>query len=111
MLDDGSGMGQPIPVRTKESARTTFKDLNVKALDRDVLARQAHILVSRAGMLGFSELAQLCGVLEQACKRGEALGPPLLKARTAALQRAASQLLQNLNGHTPDDQCSNGGSI
>ncbi len=83
----------------------TFKDFSAEAADRDVLARQAHMLISRAGLLGFSELARLCSVLEQTCRRGQALGPAWSKARTAALQAQAvvSQLRQRLSIHTPDN--------
>jgi len=79
-----------------------FKDLSPAARDRDVLARQAHLLVARAGFLGFSELAQLCSALEQACKRGEGLEPAWSKVRLAALevQGIAAQLVQRLSVHT-----------
>jgi signal transduction histidine kinase/CheY-like chemotaxis protein/HPt (histidine-containing phosphotransfer) domain-containing protein len=92
----------------KDQLKLTFEDVGVEPVDRDVLARQAHSLVARAGILGFSELARLCGVFEQACKRGKALGPPLSKARTAALQAQATipQLLRTLNVHSPENHAS-----
>jgi HPt (histidine-containing phosphotransfer) domain-containing protein len=92
----------------KDQLKLTFEDVGVEPVDRDVLARQAHSLVARAGILGFSELARLCGAFEQACKRGKALGPPLSKARTAALQAQATipQLLRSLNVHIPENHAS-----
>jgi CheY-like chemotaxis protein len=89
----------------KDQLELTFEGVSVEPVDRDVLARQAHSLVARAGILGFSELAQLCSVFERACKQGEALGPPLSKARTAALQAQAAipQLLRTLNVHSPEN--------
>ena len=41
------------------------------AIDRSELAREAHSLVSQAGMLGFLELADSCRDLEAACLSGE----------------------------------------
>ena len=88
----------------KDQLGHAFQDGSAEAADRDVLARQAHMLVARAGILGFPELSQLCSAVEQACRRGEAVGPPLARARAAALQAqaAASQLLRKLNAETPN---------
>jgi signal transduction histidine kinase/CheY-like chemotaxis protein/HPt (histidine-containing phosphotransfer) domain-containing protein len=74
----------------KDQLEITFEDTGGEPVDRVVLARQAHTLVARAGMLGFSELAQLCGGLEQACKQGGPLGPLLSKTQAARLQAQAA---------------------
>jgi HPt (histidine-containing phosphotransfer) domain-containing protein len=86
----------------KDQLEITFADVGVEPVDRVVLARQAHMLVARAGMLGFSELAQLCGGLERVCKQGGPLGPLLSKARTATLQAqtAIPRLLLTLKVHS-----------
>jgi CheY-like chemotaxis protein/HPt (histidine-containing phosphotransfer) domain-containing protein len=47
------------------------------------LAREAHTLVSQAGMLGFLELAELCRDLEAACLSGDDVSPLLNSARSA----------------------------
>ena len=38
--------------------------------DRERLGREAHAMVSMAGMLGFIELSGLCSEVEQACRGG-----------------------------------------
>jgi signal transduction histidine kinase/CheY-like chemotaxis protein len=78
------------------------EDPGPTAGNRDLLAQQAHLLVSRAGVLGFSELARLCGALEQACRRGQGIEPARSKVRGAALevQETAAPLLHRLSVHT-----------
>ena len=73
------------------------------AEDRAGLARRAHMLVSRAGMFGFSELAELCGQLEQATKRGQPLEPYMARLQTLgqAAQSVVLQILQKHNTNLP----------
>ncbi len=82
----------------------TFTDIDVRreSVDRDALARQAHLLVARAGVFGFSELARLCSALELACRRGDALEPVLARVQPAALhvRVVSAQLLKKLSVHT-----------
>jgi signal transduction histidine kinase/response regulator of citrate/malate metabolism len=52
-------------------------------LDRQALAREAHIVVSQAGMLGFTELSERCRELERACLADEDLAAPFAKTREA----------------------------
>lgn len=47
----------------------------------DDIGREAHTLVSMAGMLGCDALSEACRVLEQDVKRGEDLTIPLREAR------------------------------
>jgi CheY-like chemotaxis protein/HPt (histidine-containing phosphotransfer) domain-containing protein len=54
-----------------------------QAVDPPELAREAHSLVSQAGMLGFLELADACRDLEAACLSGEDAAPFLASARSA----------------------------
>jgi CheY-like chemotaxis protein/HPt (histidine-containing phosphotransfer) domain-containing protein len=54
-----------------EQLAFTFKNRAGDGTDRAALARQAHMLVARAGILGFSELAELCGAIEGACTHFE----------------------------------------
>ncbi len=52
-------------------------------LDRQALAREAHIVVSQAGMLGFTELSERCRELERACLADEDLAAPFAQTRDA----------------------------
>jgi signal transduction histidine kinase/CheY-like chemotaxis protein len=92
----------------KDQLEITFEEAGVEPVDRTVLARRAHMLISRAGILGFSELAQRCGVLERACKLGGPLGPPLSNARAARLQAqtAIPRLLRTVNVHSQENHAS-----
>ncbi len=51
--------------------------------DSPGLAREAHILVSTAGILGFSELSDLCAELEAACVQQREIGALLCAVREA----------------------------
>ena len=82
-----------------DQIQIVFKE--VGAEDRAGLARRAHMLVSRAGMFGFSELAELCGQLEQATKRGQPLEPYVARLQTLG-QAAQSVALQILQKHNTD---------
>src|SRR6202043_2950219 len=53
-------------------------------VDREELARSAHAIISQAAILGFSELAELCGQLQEACDSSRNLSLPIQKARSAS---------------------------
>lgn len=55
------------------------------------LARQAHDLVSQAGMLGYGELSRRCSELEEACLRGTDI-PEVFARAAEASARARAQL-------------------
>jgi HPt (histidine-containing phosphotransfer) domain-containing protein len=78
--------------RLEEGLARSFVQFETAALDRAELGREAHSLVSQAGMLGFLELADLCRDLETACSRGDDPAPLLARTRQArdrALQEIA----------------------
>jgi CheY-like chemotaxis protein/HPt (histidine-containing phosphotransfer) domain-containing protein len=54
-----------------------------QTIDPSELAREAHSLVSQAGMLGFLELADVCRDLELACLAGVDIAATLDAARSA----------------------------
>jgi HPt (histidine-containing phosphotransfer) domain-containing protein len=70
--------------RLSDELRRTFFDRPVEALDRSQLARHAHAIVSQAGFLGFSDLARICGTLEEACAMPADLSAPFEQASLAA---------------------------
>jgi CheY-like chemotaxis protein len=70
--------------RLSNELQRTFCDQGPDAIDRSDLARRAHAIVSQAGFLGFSDLSQLCGTLEEACNTQADLSLPFEKARLAA---------------------------
>jgi signal transduction histidine kinase/CheY-like chemotaxis protein/HPt (histidine-containing phosphotransfer) domain-containing protein len=56
-------------------------------------AREAHSMISAAGMLGFTEVSDLCRKLENACLAGDDIAPLVAQARSAgarALSRIAT---------------------
>jgi CheY-like chemotaxis protein len=61
------------------------------AIDPSELAREAHSLVSQAGMLGFLELADSCRDLEAACLSGEEVAA-FLKSAQSARDRAVREI-------------------
>ncbi len=63
---------------------TTFPAVAAENPSRDLLARDAHKLVSHAALLGFSELSLLCSELEGVCTGGGDVGPPIRRVRAAA---------------------------
>lgn len=67
------------------------------ASKRETLARQAHMLVSRAGIFGFSELARTSSEIEEACGTGKPLDAPMNKLRALAdhARLIADRILQN----------------
>ncbi len=66
---------------TQRFAATLALSLGGEARPADDLGREAHTLVSMAGMLGCDALSQACRDLEQAAKQGLDLGSPLAAAR------------------------------
>lgn len=61
-----------------------FGDPADRAPAPEQLERRAHQIVSDAGQLGFSELSESCGVLEEACSGKGDIAPALTRARHAA---------------------------
>jgi CheY-like chemotaxis protein len=82
--------------RLSEELRNTFLDQKPDMIDRSQLARRAHAIVSQAGILGFSDLARLCGTLEEACANGGDILSPFRKAELAA--RVARDAIGSLVG-------------
>ncbi|WP_375462699.1 Hpt domain-containing protein [uncultured Methylobacterium sp.] len=52
--------------------------------ERETLERDAHVLVSASGMLGFLDLSRACAELGRACRDGVDLSPALDLAGQAA---------------------------
>lgn len=75
----------------------TFPAAGAETSSRELLARDAHALVSHAGFLGFLELAQLCSELGGVCVSGGDVGPPILRVRAAA--RAAEGRASEMSLH------------
>jgi len=76
------------------------------SVKRQTLARQAHILVSRAGIFGFSELARLSSELEEACGKGKPSQATLNNLRVLAddARAAVDRTLKNEAGRvSPSD--------
>ncbi|WP_052763687.1 hybrid sensor histidine kinase/response regulator [Microvirga massiliensis] len=76
----------------------TFRSSAVDGIDRDELARNAHTLVSRCSVLGFSELSQLSIKLQQACRTGRDLPAIYAEARAEStnVYEMASRALERL---------------
>jgi signal transduction histidine kinase/CheY-like chemotaxis protein/HPt (histidine-containing phosphotransfer) domain-containing protein len=70
--------------RLKKQLEGTFFDNTFDEVDREELARSAHSIISQAAILGFSELAELCGQLQEACDSSRNLSLPIQKARSAS---------------------------
>jgi HPt (histidine-containing phosphotransfer) domain-containing protein len=67
-----------------------FAQCDVAPADLSSTAKEAHKLVSAAGMLGFSDLSEVCRELEEACHAGlatELLLERLKRDRSAALMK------------------------
>jgi CheY-like chemotaxis protein/flavin-binding protein dodecin/HPt (histidine-containing phosphotransfer) domain-containing protein len=62
---------------------------------RELLARDAHTLVSDAALLGFTELSRLCGELQEVCVNGGDVDPVILRVRAAA--RAAESQAREIS--------------
>jgi HPt (histidine-containing phosphotransfer) domain-containing protein len=85
--------------RLDEQLSTTFASDEFVSLDRRTIAKAAHAMTSQAALLGFSELAEFCTVLEQECGAGGDIGATLEKACQAA--RAAREVIANMNAFAP----------
>lgn len=69
------------------------KEFSVLALvecRREEVARRAHILISEAGLLGFHSMAEICRILETACRSGASLKGALRKVARGRLQVLAT---------------------
>jgi signal transduction histidine kinase/CheY-like chemotaxis protein len=75
--------------RLDEQLQATFADEAVIA-DRHELAKKAHALISQAALSGFSELAEHCVALEEACKSGGDPAALLGKVRDLASEARTS---------------------
>jgi len=70
--------------RLERQLRQTFAGDDPASMERDRIGKEAHAVISQAALLGFSELAELCTVLEQACIQGGDIAVPLERACRAA---------------------------
>lgn len=59
-------------MRLDEQLRNTFASQQALEFDPQQIARTAHAITSQAALLGFSQLAELCTELEQACSGNHA---------------------------------------
>lgn len=64
-------------IRLDEQLATTFANNDFGTTDRRHLVATAHAITSQAALLGFSELAEFCAALEQACGEGKDIAVPL----------------------------------
>jgi CheY-like chemotaxis protein len=83
--------------RLSKELEITFLKQEPDTIDRSQLARRAHVIVSLAGLLGFSDLARLCCSLEEACANGGNVSLSFRKAELAA--RAARDAIGSLETH------------
>ena len=82
----GQERAQAWLTRIREQLAASFLDHDTGTPDRASLQQAAHALVSQAGMLGFSDLAQLCSDLDQTCRQDGDIETLLGRVRTAAQQ-------------------------
>jgi CheY-like chemotaxis protein len=68
--------------RLDENLRDVFE--NDGNVDPEILASKVHALIPQISLIGFSELAKICGPLEQACKEGIGYMELLSKSRDLA---------------------------
>ncbi|HEX2135256.1 MAG TPA: ATP-binding protein [Microvirga sp.] len=79
-------------LRLEGQLAQSFTTVDPDRLDRAELAREAHRLVSQAGMLGFAELGSVCRELESACLAEGADVLRLLESARAARDRAVAEI-------------------
>jgi signal transduction histidine kinase/DNA-binding response OmpR family regulator len=81
--------------RIREQIEASFLGCAERTPDKAQLGHVAHSLVSQAGMLGFSDLAQRCSDLDQTCRQDGDIEALHGQVRTAAQQayQLASELL------------------
>jgi signal transduction histidine kinase/ActR/RegA family two-component response regulator/HPt (histidine-containing phosphotransfer) domain-containing protein len=72
--------------RLDRQLRDTFAGIDPGALERKHVAGEAHAIISQAALLGFSDLAELCAALEQACIGGGDIAEPLDSVCKASLE-------------------------
>jgi CheY-like chemotaxis protein/HPt (histidine-containing phosphotransfer) domain-containing protein len=82
----GQERAQAWLTRIREQLAVSFLEHSAGTPDRASLQQAAHALVSQAGMLGFSDFAQLCSDLDQTCRQDGDLENLLGRVRTAAQQ-------------------------
>lgn len=70
--------------KSLQQLEATFPVAATGTPSRELLARDAHTLVSHAALLGFLELSLLCSELEVACTSGGNVDPPIRRVRVAA---------------------------
>lgn len=68
-----------------ERLKRSFTGPIETAEDRKRIAREAHVLVSAAGMLGFSSLSKQCAELERACDAEGPIQPKVQQIRAVCL--------------------------
>lgn len=77
----------------------TFPATAAETPSRELLARDAHALVSHAALLGFLEFSLLCSELEGACISGGDLDAPIQRVRSAArIVASQAHKISNING-------------
>jgi HPt (histidine-containing phosphotransfer) domain-containing protein len=64
-------------------------DAHATPEERQQLAREAHAMVSSAGMLGFAALSTSCADLERACEEGAAVAEVLSRVQAARAEALA----------------------
>ena len=81
--------------KLKEKVEDVQIGINIvkRALEEPIrqIANNAHAITSQAALLGFSQLAELCTKLEQACLAGEDV-MPLLEAVRGEARRACETI-------------------
>jgi CheY-like chemotaxis protein/HPt (histidine-containing phosphotransfer) domain-containing protein len=80
-------------LRLDEQLKDTFSGGGALRSDHQQLARDAHATISQAALLGFSELAELCTILEQTCIARGDVSVPLERVCEAA-QNARERIAQ-----------------
>jgi CheY-like chemotaxis protein len=88
--------------RLDEHLGSTFAGDAGVAHNRQQIAFAAHAIVSQAALLGFSELAECCSALEQACHAGQDLTDLLGQTRLVAV--AARERIARLVQEASQDQ-------
>ncbi len=74
----------------------SFTDMTAEDIDRDRVFRSAHLLVARAGLMGFGALRDACVELQHACATGAPFSTELARTRDVATvtRDAITSLLQ-----------------
>ncbi|WP_165820273.1 hybrid sensor histidine kinase/response regulator [Microvirga sp. KLBC 81] len=86
-------------VRLDEQLAATFASDDFMTADRRRIARTAHAITSQAALLGFSDLAELCTVLERECGSNNDISVPLKNVCHAA--RMARDVIAGMTSPQP----------